>query len=98
MAIKLYNNASAPSVRVHPATGNNLSAEALPPLTRAATITLIKGYWRDQLALYHLTNEPIEKPGRIVQVPVAILIGTEAFAAEPTLHYIASLNKTGTAK
>jgi len=33
-----------------------------------------------------------------VILPVAVVIGTEAFAAEKQLHYIATPNKTGTAK
>ena len=63
-----------------------------------ATITLRKGTWRNPLAAHGLTNEPINKPGRIVALPVAILIGNEAFAVVPKLHYTATLGKTGTAK
>ena len=63
-----------------------------------ATITLHKGTWRAPLATHGLTNESILKPGRMVVVPAVILIGTEAFAVEPTLHYTATLGKTGTAR
>jgi|GEM_PF-372783 len=63
-----------------------------------ATITRHKGAWRIPLAAHGLTNEPINKPGRIVTLPVAVLIGNEAFAVVPTLHYTATLGKTGTAK
>ena len=63
-----------------------------------ATITLQKGTWQIPLATHGLTNELIQKPGRLVALPVAILIGNEAFAVVPTLHYTATLGKTGTAK
>ena len=39
-----------------------------------------------------------KSPGISVRVPVAVLVGAEAFAAEPNLHYIATLHKTGLAK
>jgi len=63
-----------------------------------ATINLSKGPWRTPLAAAGLTNETIKKPGRTVPVPVVVLIGTEAAAAEKPLNYTATLNKTGTAK
>jgi len=62
------------------------------------TINLSKGSWRTPLAAAGLTNETIKKPGRTVPVPVVVLIGTEAAAAEKPLNYTATLNKTGTAK
>ena len=63
-----------------------------------ATVTLSKGNWRNQWANYGLDNVPHKSPGKPVTLPVVVLIGGEAFAAEPTLHYTAALNKTGTAK
>ena len=62
-----------------------------------ATISLSKGTWRNQWAKFGLDNTPHKSPGKTVTLPVVVLINNEAFAAEPTLHYIATL-KTGTAK
>ena len=63
-----------------------------------ASITLSKGTWRGPLAKYGLDAQAHKSPGIFVTVPVLLLIGDEAFAAEPQLHYISTLNKTGTAK
>ena len=64
-----------------------------------ATVTLSKGNWHGQWAKYGLTNATVKSlPAVHVTLPVVVLIGTEAFAAEPTLHYTTTLNKTGTAK
>ena len=63
-----------------------------------ATITLSKGTWRVPLAKYGLDAQTHKSPGILVTVPVVFLVGNEAFAAEPLLHYIATLNKSGTAK
>jgi len=62
-----------------------------------ATISLSKGTWRNQWAKFGLDNTPHKSPGKTMTLPVVVLINNEAFAAEPTLHYIATL-KTGTAK
>jgi len=64
---------------------------------RTATVTLSKGNWHGQWVKYGLDNAPHKSPGKLVIVPVVVLVGEEAFAAEPILHYIATL-KTGTAK
>jgi len=64
----------------------------------AATIALSKGSWQGQWAHSGLDNATHKSPGVSVTVPVAVVIGAEAFAAEPQLHYIATLNKTGAAK
>jgi hypothetical protein len=57
-----------------------------------------KGTWQDTWAAHGLVNATIKSPGTPVILPVVVLIGDEAFAAEPTLHYTATINKTGTAK
>ena len=62
------------------------------------TVTLSKGTWRNQWINYGLDNATYKSPGKTVTLPVVVLIGNEAFAAEPQLHYTATLNKTGTAK
>jgi len=63
-----------------------------------ATVTLSKGYWRPQWANYGLDNASHKSPGVVVTLPVVVMVGGETFAAEPQLHYTATLNKTGTAK
>ena len=63
-----------------------------------ATIALSKGTWRIPLAAHGLINATIKTPGRVVILPVAVLIDNEGFGAEKQLHYTATLNKTGTAK
>jgi len=63
-----------------------------------ASIALSKGTWRGSLAKYGLDAQAHKSPGVLVTVPVVLLIGDEAFAAEPQLHYISTLNKSGTAK
>ena len=68
------------------------------PGSWTVTIALSKGNWHGAWAAFGLDNAPHKSPGVSVTVPVAVLVGTEAFAAEPSLHYIATLNKTGTAK
>ena len=40
----------------------------------------------------------LKSPGVPVVLPMVVLVGNEAFAAEPTLKYNATINKTGTAK
>ena len=64
----------------------------------SATITLSKGTWRVPLAKYGLDAQTHKTPGIPVKIPVVLLVGDEAFAAEPLLHYTSTLNKSGTAK
>ena len=61
------------------------------------TVALSKGNWRAQWAAYGLDNLTHRSPGIRVMLPVAVLVGDEAFAAERPLQYIATHNKTGTA-
>jgi len=63
-----------------------------------ATLALSKGSWQGQWAQYGLDNATHKSPGVSVTVPVVVVIGAEAFAAERTLHYTATVHKTGTAK
>ena len=63
-----------------------------------ATITLSKGNWHNQWVPYGLENTAHKSPGVVVTLPVIVLIGNEAFTAEPQLHYTATQNKTGIAK
>ena len=63
------------------------------------TIALSKGTWRATWAAFGLDNATHKSADKyFVTVPVAVLVNAEAFAAEPSLHYIATLKKTGTAK
>ena len=62
-----------------------------------ATITLTKGNWQTQLVKYRLDNQVHKSPGLPVTVPVVLLVGAEAFAADQGIHYIATA-KSGTAK
>ena len=62
------------------------------------TASLSKGTWSPQWAHYGLINATVKAvPAVPVTLPVNVLIGAEAFAAEPTLHYTAKFGKTGTA-
>jgi hypothetical protein len=56
------------------------------------------GSWRDEWEAHGLTNETVVKPGRLVKLPVVLLIGDEAFASEAALTYTAKQGKSGTAK
>jgi hypothetical protein len=67
------------------------------PAYWTATFALSKGTWRVPLAAYGLTNTLVKAPGKPVTLPVVVLVGNEAFAAEKTLKYTATL-KTGMAK
>jgi len=68
------------------------------PAFWTATATLSKGTWRGLFAAVGLTNATLAKPGRVVVLPVVLVIGNEAGAAEKQLNYTATVNKTGTAK
>jgi PKD repeat protein len=61
-------------------------------------VVLSKGTWHDPWAAHGLVNATVKSPGVPVVLPVAVLVGDEAFAAEPTLKYTATIKKTGTAK
>ena len=84
------------------ANGSCSLAYTKPTKTKAGywtlTVTLSKGNWRSSWANYGLDNATHKSPGVAVTLPVTVLIGIDAVAVEPQLHYSATLNKTGTAK
>ena len=61
-----------------------------------ATIALSKGSWSGPWGAYGL-NSAAHKNDLVI-VPVVVVVGTEAFAIEKSLHYTTVPNKTGTAK
>ena len=63
-----------------------------------ATIVLSKGTWRNLWGNYGLDDATHKSPGISVRMPIAVLVVAEVFAADPHLHYIATLHKTGLAK
>jgi len=63
-----------------------------------ATIALSKGTWRNLWGRYGMDDATHKSPGISVRMPVGMLVGAEAFAADPNLHYVATLHKTGLAK
>ena len=57
------------------------------------------GFWQADWANYGMTNATIAKPGAPVSdLPVILLLDTEAFMATTNLHYTATQGKSGTAK
>jgi hypothetical protein len=62
------------------------------------TASLHRGNWQSSSAAYGLVNATIPKPGSAVTLPVILVIGNSAFMADKPLHYIATANKSGTAK
>ena len=61
-------------------------------------VVLSKGTWRDPWAAHGLVNAAIKSPGVDVVLPALVVVDDESFAAEPTLKYTATINKTGKAK
>jgi hypothetical protein len=61
-------------------------------------VVLSKGTWRDPWAAHGLANATIKSPGAPVVLPAVVVVTDEAFAAEPTLKYTATINRTGKAK
>ena len=61
-----------------------------------ASLALSKGAWHTALATYGLDNETVH--ARKITIPVLLMLGNEAFAAERQLTYTATQNKTGTAR
>ena len=61
--------------------------------------TLKNGSWRTPWADYSMINSNILKPGALVSdLPVILLLDTEAFMGTTNLHYTAKQGKSGTAK
>jgi len=63
---------------------------------------LKNGNWHGAWSVYGLTHDLISRPGTLVTIPVVVLIGEDAYAAEQTLQYTtrgnASFVRSGTAK
>ena len=62
------------------------------------TASLKKGSWATVWATYGVTNATTAKAGVTVTMPVALTIGTAAFAGEESLTYKATADKSGTSK
>jgi len=61
--------------------------------------TFNNGFWQTDWANYGMTNATILKPGALVSdLPVILLLDTEAFMATTNLHYTAKQGKSGSAK
>ena len=57
------------------------------------------GFWQADWANYGMTNATVAKPGATVSdLPVILLLDTEAFMATTNLHYTAEQGKSGTAR
>ncbi|MGD0016890.1 MAG: hypothetical protein ABSC38_05165, partial [Verrucomicrobiia bacterium] len=61
-------------------------------------VKLAKGTWRTQWLEHGLNNATISKPGASVNMPVVVVIDTNAFAEERSMVYTATKNQSGTAK
>jgi hypothetical protein len=61
------------------------------------TATLAHGEWHYAWAGFGMIDATIPKPGTTITLPVAVLIGVQAFATDQPLDYTATLNKTGSA-
>jgi len=57
-----------------------------------------KGSWATPWAEYGVTNATTPKEGVSVTLPVSVVIGTNTFATEETLNYMAIADKSGTLK
>ena len=54
------------------------------------------GYWRNEWANYSMINSNIPKPGVVVSdLPVILLLDTDAFMTTTNLHYTAKQGKSG---
>ena len=62
------------------------------------TVKFSKGTWSAPWATVGLVNQDIPKPGVPVTMPVVVIIGNEAFAAERSVTYTAKAGKPGKAK
>jgi hypothetical protein len=62
------------------------------------TVSLTKADLQDSWVAHDLVNAPVSKPGNPVILPVTVLVGNEAFAADKTLSYTAKAGQSGTAK
>jgi len=63
------------------------------------TATLSRGTWHDLWDVHGLHDTNITTRANYqVTLPVTVIVGSDAFAAEPQLHYTATHTKSGTAK
>jgi autotransporter-associated beta strand protein len=62
-------------------------------------VSFKNGFWQTEWANYGMTNATILKPGVLVSdLPVILLLDSEAFMATTNLHYTATQGKSGTAR
>jgi hypothetical protein len=67
--------------------------------TWGLTAKLAKGSWHTAWASCGLVNADVPKtPPTTVTMPVVVMIGADAFAAEHTMFYTAKAGKSGSAK
>ena len=83
---------------------NGKSKFSVPTLNKKSGLWTLKasfknGFWQADWANYSMINSNIPKPGALVSdLPVILLLDTEAFMATTNLHYTAKQGKSGTAK
>jgi hypothetical protein len=62
-------------------------------------VSFKNGFWQTEWANYGMIDSTILKPGVLVSdLPVILLLDSEAFMATTNLHYTATQGKSGTAK
>jgi autotransporter-associated beta strand protein len=62
-------------------------------------VSFKNGFWQTDWANYSMINSNVSKPGAVVSdLPVILLLDTEAFMATTNLHYTATQDRSGTAK
>ena len=83
---------------------NGLSTFATPAFNKKTGFWSLKasfknGSWQAPWATYSMINSNIPKPGLLVtNLPVILVLDTEAFMATTNLHYTAKQGKSGAAK
>jgi len=83
---------------------NGKSKFSVPTLNKKTgqwklSATFKNGFWQADWANYGMTNATVAKPGSLVNdLPVILLLDTEAFMATTNLHYTAKQGKSGAAK
>ena len=83
---------------------NGKSKFSVPALNKKTgqwklSVSFKNGFWQTDWVNYGMTNATIAKPGALVSdLPVILLLDTEAFMATTNLHYTATQGKSGTAK
>ena len=83
---------------------NGKSKFSTPTLNKKSGLWTLKasfknGSWQADWVNYGMTNATVAKPGALVSdLPVILLLDTEAFMATTNLHYTATQGKSGAAK